>query len=102
LLCRRAALWLTIGIAGLAGCALIAVWFHGARPKSDEAAKAQDAVSAAGKEHIRATEGRPPEVYTIENTNRKDEQGNWIVNVIHEDDRKAEMKGQSCPPSGAH
>jgi hypothetical protein len=63
------------------------------RPSSPRSAGAQDPAAVVAREYITAEEGWPASAYTVEDTHTRDGEGNLIVNVIHEDDRKTLTPG---------
>ena len=90
---KHRSLCLMLALTALVGCALVVAWLSHSRPNPNEATRPEDPVSRAVREHVLASDGWSPDVYTVENTNRRDEKGNLIVNVIHRDDRDAVTPG---------
>ena len=52
-----------------------------------------DPAAVVARDYATEKEGWPESDYTVENTHRWDNEGNLIVNVIHNDDLKSPMAG---------
>jgi hypothetical protein len=51
----------------------------------------EDPAAVVAREYVAAKEGWPASAYTVENRHTRDNEGNLIVNVVHEDDLKNPM-----------
>jgi hypothetical protein len=89
---RRRLILVGAAVISLAVCFCISalalmLWHTGLLPLPGTA----DPAAVVAREYVTANEGWPATAYTVENRRTWDNEGNLIVNVVHEDDLKSPM-----------
>jgi hypothetical protein len=91
---RRRLVLVTVVILSLAAMfslpALVFILRHQGSLTSGDA---EDPAAVVAREYVTAKEGWPASAYTVENTHTQDNEGNLVVNVIHQDDLKGSVRG---------
>jgi hypothetical protein len=88
---QRWRLWLLVGLAACIGIAILVAALH--QFASLPSRSSDDLPSSVARDYIAEKEGWPDAAYTVENTWRRDDEGNVIVNVVHKEDLKSHSVG---------